>query len=185
MIKEPMIKYPKLLLVLFTFIIAYLLFYERTYQPYQDFLISLGYFGTFFAGMMYSYNFTAAPATAIFLILGTNQNIFLAAIIGGSGALIGDMFIFNFVRHSLHDEISMLLKNRFFSYFIKNTPTFFKKYLLAVIAGLIIASPLPDEVAVVMLSLSKSISFKTFSVISLLLNTAGIFIILNIGGFFG
>src|SRR3989338_3554567 len=150
--KELKIKYPKLLLVLFTFVIAYLLFYERTYPPYHDFLISLGYFGTFFAGMMYSYGFTAAPATAIFLLLGAHQNIFLAGVIGGLGALIGDLFIFSFVRHSLHDEVSMLLKNRFFSYLIKNTPGFFKKYLLAVIAGLIIASPLPDEIGVILLS---------------------------------
>ena len=182
--KEFKIRYPKLLLLVFTFIIAYLIFYERDYQPYHNFLVSLGYFGIFFVGIMYSYSFTAAPATAIFLILGSDYNIFLAAAIGGLGALIGDLFLFSFIRHSLHDEISNLLKNRVFSYFIKKTPGFFKKYLFGIIAALIIASPLPDELGIILFSLSKSVSFRTFSIISFLLNSTGIFIILAIARFF-
>ena len=50
------------------------------------------------------------------------------------------------------------------------------------VAGFIIASPLPDEIGVTMIAASKSISAKVFSVISYVLNTAGIFVILMIGG---
>ena len=57
--KSTLIKYPKFLLLFMTFLIAYLLFYERNYQPFHDFIASLGYIGTFLAGAMFAYGFTA------------------------------------------------------------------------------------------------------------------------------
>ena len=179
--KIPLIKYPKFLLLFITFLIAYLLFYERTNTPFHNFIISWGYAGTFIAGILFAYGFTAAPATAILLILAKEQNIFLAGFIGGFGALIGDLIIFNFVRYSLDDEIKKLSKEKIISYISHKTPNSIKRYLIPVIAGFIIASPLPDEIGVSLLAASKTISIKIFSVISYLLNTAGIFVILAIG----
>ena len=178
---SPLIKYPKFLLLFMTFLIAYILFYERTYQPFHDAVISLGYFGTFLTGALFAYGFTAAPATAILLILAKEQNILLASFIGGFGALIGDLIIFNFIRYSFADEIKRLSKEKVVSYINHRTPNIFKKYLLPVVAGFIIASPLPDEIGVSLLAVSKNISMKIFSVISYVLNTAGIFVILMIG----
>ena len=179
--KSPLIKYPKFLLLFITFLIAYLLFYERNYQPFHDFIASLGYIGTFLAGAMFAYGFTAAPATAIFLILAKEQNILLAGFIGGFGALIGDLIIFNFIRYSFADEVEKLSNEKVVKYINHNTPKSFKHYLLPVVAGFIIASPLPDEIGVTLLSASRNISLKIFSIVSYALNTAGIFVILFIG----
>lgn len=175
------IKYPKLLLLLSTFVIAYFLFYGRTYQPLHDFLISLSYFGTFFSGILFTYGFTAAPSTAILLILAKEQNIFLAGFIAGFGALVGDLLIFNFIRYSFADEIEKLSREKGLRFLQKKTPSFFKRYFIAILAGFIIASPLPDEIGVSLLASSRVISMKKFSVISYVLNTAGIFTILFIG----
>ncbi|MBI2656519.1 hypothetical protein HYX03_02165 [Candidatus Woesearchaeota archaeon] len=161
--------------------IAYLLFYERNYQPFHNFIISIGYVGTFLAGALFAYGFTAAPATAILLILAKEQNILLAGIIGGFGALTGDLIIFMFVRYSLDTELKKLSKEKIVLYLNHKTPNIFKKYLVPVLAGFIIASPLPDEIGVSLLVASKTISMKIFSVISYILNTAGIFVILIIG----
>ena len=174
-------KYPKFLLLLLTFLIAYFLFYGRTYPPLHDFIISIGYFGTFLAGISFAYGFTAAPATAILLILAKEQNIFLAGFIGGIGALVGDLIIFNFIRYSLEDEIKKLSKEKIVSYIYHRTPNLLKKYFMPVLAGFVIASPLPDEIGVSLLAASRTISMKVFSVISYMLNTAGIFVILAIG----
>ena len=179
--KKLSIKYPKLLLLFITFLIAYLLFYGRTYLAFYDFIIFMGYAGTFIAGIFFAYGFTAAPATAILLILTKEQNILLAGFIGGFGALIGDLIIFNFIRHSLDDEIKKLSREKIVLYINHKTPNLFKKYLVPVLAGFIIASPLPDEIGVSLLAASRTISIKTFSVISYILNTAGIFAILFIG----
>lgn len=179
--KSQLIKYPKFLLLFITFLIAYLLFYGRTNPPFHDFLISIGYIGTFLAGIFFAYGFTAAPATAILLILAKEQNIFLAGFIGGVGALVGDLIIFNFVRYSLDDEIKKLSKEKIILYINHKTPNLFKKYLVPVVAGFIIASPLPDEIGVSLLVASRTISIKIFSIISYILNTVGIFVILFVG----
>ena len=179
--KKLSIKYPRLLLLFMTFLIAYLLFYKRTHPQFHDFIISMGYAGTFIAGILFAYGFTAAPATAILLILAKEQNILLAGIIGGFGALVGDLIIFNFVRYSLDDEIKKLSKEKIILYINHKTPNLFKKYLAPVVAGFIIASPLPDEIGVSLLAASRTISIKIFSIISYVLNTAGIFVILSIG----
>ena len=175
-------KYPKFLLLFITFLIAYLLFSGRANTKFHVFIVSLGFFGTFLTGILFTYGFTAAPATAIFLILAKEQNIFLAGLIGGLGALLGDLFIFNFIRHSFRDEVKKMYREKLVMYINHKTPSFLKRCLLPVVAGFIIASPLPDEIGVAMIAASKSISAKVFSVISYVLNTAGIFVVLLIGG---
>lgn len=176
-----MSKYPKFLLLFITFIIAYLLFNSRDYGPFQDFIVGLGYSGTFVAGILFAYGFTSAPATAIFLILAEHQNIYLASFIGGLGALIGDLFIFSLIRSSFADEIKKLTRERIVHYFSNKLPGIIKKYTLPVAAGFIIASPLPDEIGVSLLAASTVVSTKAFMMISYLLNTVGIFAIYLVG----
>ena len=174
-------KYPKFLLLFITFLIAYLMFYGKDYAPFRDFIAGLGYSGTFVAGIMFAYGFTAAPATAVFLILAQHQNIYLASLIGGLGALISDLFIFSFIRLSFVNEIRKLSKEKIVRYFNGRLPGRLKEYLLPVVAGFIIASPLPDEIGVTMLAASKIIPIKIFSVISYALNTLGILAIFLVG----
>ena len=174
------IKYPKFLLLLLTFVVAYLLFKKRDFLPFHSFILSTGYFGAFVAGMGFAYGFTAAPATAVLLIMAKEQNILLAGFIAGLGALVADLIIFKFIRYSFADEIDKLSKGKVAQYFNHTLPSLLKKYVILVIAGFIIASPLPDEIGVTMLAASRNISTKLFSVISYLLNTAGIFVILYI-----
>lgn len=175
------IKYPKLLLLIFTFIVAYLIFTGKDFSPFHELLLSLGYFGTFLSGIFFAYGFTAAPATAILLILSNEQNIFFAGFIAGFGALIGDLIIFKFIRYSFMDEIKKLSRQKTLNNFNNKIPSLLKKYFIPVLAGFIIASPLPDEVGVSLLASSWSISTKLFSIFSYLLNTTGIFVILIIG----
>ena len=174
-------KYPKFLILFVTFLIAYLLFYGRTYEPLSNLLLETGLVGAFVAGMFFSYGFTAAPATAILLMLGKQQHILAAGLIGGLGALCGDLIIFKFIRFSLANEIKRLSKEKFARYMNRKTPSLLKAYLLPIVAGFIIASPLPDEIGVSMLASSRAISIELFSIISYVLNAGGIIIILAIG----
>jgi len=172
------IKYPKLLLVIITFIVAYILFYERDIPIFHDILLSLGYFGTLIAGIFFTYGFTAAPATIFLILLAEHENIFVSAFIGGVGAMIGDYLIFKLIRHSFHDEIEKLRNEKIIKHINEKSPSIVKKYFLPVLAGFIIASPLPDEMGVALLATSKIISSRVFFAISFLLNTSGIFVII-------
>lgn len=179
------LKYPKLLFLLMTFILAYFLFAGRNFRVLQDALQLLGYFGTFIAGLLFAYGFTAAPATAILLILAKEQNILIAGLIAGLGALTGDWIIFRLIRSTFSDEINSLsngISNGKMMKAINHTiPSIIKKHLLMVIAGFIIASPLPDEIGVSLMATSRHISPKLFTILSYLLNTIGIFLVLYIG----
>ncbi|MFH0869072.1 MAG: hypothetical protein V1839_02500 [archaeon] len=175
------IKYPKFLLLIVTFALAYLIFYGRNFPQFNSFLLSLGFVGIFLAGMCFAYGFTAGPATAVFLMLAKEQNLLLAGFIGGLGALTADLIIFRFIRHSFADELAKLSKEKLVIRANKHIRGLFKKYIIPVFAGFIIASPLPDEIGVSLLAASTKISAKTFAVISYLLNTAGILVILFIG----
>lgn len=166
-----------------TFAIAYILFLGRDFAPIQNTLLLLGYFGTFLAGILFTYGFTAAPATAILLILAKGQNILLSGLIGGLGALVGDFIIFKLIRNTFSDKIRKLSKEKTILKINNKMPHLLKKYLVPVLAGFIIASPLPDEIGVSMLAASSSISTRAFLAISYLLNTAGILVILAIGSF--
>ncbi len=178
---EYLSKYPKFLLLFITFVIAYLMLYGKTYQPLHNSISSLGYFGIFLAGGLFAYGFTAAPATAILLILAKEQNILLAGFIGGFGALVGDLIIFHFIRHSFEDEIEKLKNEKMVQFVYSKAPNIFRKYFVPALAGFIIASPLPDEIGVSLLAAISKISTKMFSIVSYALNTAGIFAILILG----
>ena len=175
------IKYPKFLLLVLTFMLAYLLFYHRTYEPFHDFVASLSYIGTFISGALYVYGFTAAPATALLLILAKEQNIILASLVGGLGALIGDLIIFSAIRHAFADEIEKLFEEEIVRYIHSKMPSLIKRYLVPAAACFIIASPLPDEIGIALFAASKNISLRVFSAFSYILNTIGIFVILYIG----
>ncbi|PIT88777.1 MAG: hypothetical protein COU29_00135 [Candidatus Magasanikbacteria bacterium CG10_big_fil_rev_8_21_14_0_10_36_32] len=176
------IKYPKFFLLIIVFIITYFIFMEGSVTAaVQEPLLYLGYFGALLAGILYVYGFTAAPAVAILLILSARYNIWLIGFIAGVGAAIGDSLIFRFVRRSFADEIAKLFEEKIMILLRNKTPYLIKKYLTSVLAVIIIASPLPDEIGVSLLAASQSISTKLFTILSYTLNTAGIFIILLIG----
>ncbi|HLC19612.1 MAG TPA: hypothetical protein VJK72_01750 [Candidatus Nanoarchaeia archaeon] len=173
------LKYPRLLLLTCTFIAAYFIFVGREFSQFHASLAGFGYFGTFLAGLFYTYSFTAGPATAILLILSTEQNIFLATFVAGFGALISDLFIFKFVRFSLMDEIEQLSQTKVLRRL--KFPVSFNTYFFPILAGFIIASPLPDEIGIALLGACTRMSTKFFSLLSYSLNAMGIFVILLIG----
>ncbi len=175
------IKYPKFVLLILTFVIAYLMILGKDFSLFHNFLLSLEYFGTFLAGVFFTYGFTAAPAVALLLIFAGEQNILLAGFIGGFGAMVGDLIIFKFIRYSFSDEIKKLSIEKPVSYISNKIPGLLKRYLILALAGFIIASPLPDEIGISLLSVSKFVSTNLFSVFSYVLNTIGIFVILWIG----
>lgn len=175
------IKYPKFILFLFSIIIACFLFQGKTYPPFHDFTISLGYFGSLLTGMLFAYGFTTIPATAIFLVMAEEQSIFLGTLSGGFGAMIGNLIFFRFIRNQFSDELERLSQEKMIAYFNGKIPKLIKKYLVPVLAGIIIVLPIPSEIGISILATLKTLDLKIFLFISYMLNSLGIFIILLIG----
>jgi len=173
--------YPKFLLLSATIGIAYVLFQNQEMFGMAPILEKLHLFGIFIIGMAYAYGFTAAPATALLILLANNHNIILMGLIAGFGAYVSDILIFKFVRTSFVNEIISLKKERFIQSFSSWISPSIKKPLMVILAGFFIASPLPDEIGVTLLAAVTTIQQRLFSILSFTLNTAGIFVFLLIG----
>lgn len=179
------IKYPKFLLLFLIYAITITLISKRESSTLlHSYFSSISYLGTFFSGFFYAYGFTAAPATFSLLELSKHQNIFSAAFIAGVGALIGDIVIFLFIKHSFMDEIEKIKEEK-----ISKTLRIIKKkmfgklndYIVPLIACTLIASPLPTEVGVTLLTSIKKLTIKKFMLLAYILHTMAIFVILLIG----
>lgn len=132
-----------------------------------------GIIGSFFAGILYAFAFTSIAATAIFANTAHNLNPFILALIGGLGAALYDLTVFGFVRTQASDGLLQSLRSRIMHQ--RRMPS----WLLSLIGLIILASPLPDELASGFLGFTK-LSTRNFIFISFLANVAGIFIILLI-----
>lgn len=132
--------------------------------------------GVFVAGIFFASTFTVAISSSIFLLLAETHNPIVIATIGGLGAFLGDSFIFKFLKDDLIADFEYLER-----YFPQRTARrlFHSKLIFwfaPVLAALMIASPLPDEVGLIMLARIK-LKYHHFFLISFFLNTFGILII--------
>ncbi|MBM3247083.1 hypothetical protein FJZ17_00900 [Candidatus Pacearchaeota archaeon] len=177
------LKYPKFALLILLFVLAYFIFQGSDTIGVSKNISSLGYFGAFIAGCLFTYGFTTPFAIVIFLILGetTQLNILVMTILGGFGALLGDFLIFKFIRTSFKDEVIKLEHEKIVEEAEHAIPLKIRHYIIPVLAGLIIASPLPDELGVTMLSVTRHIKPKVFAIISFVMNSLGILVMLLLG----
>lgn len=145
----------------------------------KDLLVAtqgLKFLGSFLAGIFFISVFTVAPATVVLIGLFQSAPLLEIAFFGGLGALVGDLIIFRFIKYHLTEDIAYLIaKNR--NERLKEIFRLrFFKWLIPFLGALIIASPLPDEIGLAMMGLSK---MKTllFIPISFVLNFLGILVI--------
>jgi len=130
--------------------------------------------GSFIAGMFFTSVFTTAPAMVTLGEIAQVQSLVLVALFGAAGAVVGDLIIFRFVKDRVSEHLmaiskeqggarrmKSLLKRKFFRGF-----TFF-------LGGLIIASPLPDEIGISLMGISK-MKLPLFVALSFMFNFIGI-----------
>lgn len=176
-------KYPKLIIFLLCILSAYILFNNKNLNYLIPFT-EKRYLSAFIGGILVAFGFTA-PFGVGFLISSSPQNIFIRALIAGIGATISDLIIFKFMKFSFIDEFKKLEKTKTIKEIEKivkeNKYILIKHYLLYVFAGIIIASPLPDEIGVSMLAGLTTIKPLKLSIISFILHTTAIFFIIYLG----
>jgi len=143
---------------------------------------AFGYLGAFITGMLFVSIFTAPTGTLMLLILAERYTAIEIGFIAGAGAVLSDVLIFHFVRDDLSSELRDLYKRFGGSHL---THIFHSKYFhwtLPVLGALIIASPLPDELGVSLLGISKMKPFQ-FILTSFCMNSLGIFLIVSSSAF--
>jgi hypothetical protein len=102
-------RYRKIALLVLSIIAAYFIFSNPKVSILMTHIGSWSYLGVFIAGIFFTLGFTS-PLSAGFFITLNPENIWLAGILGGLGAMFGDLLIFKFIRFSFMDEFHRLKK---------------------------------------------------------------------------
>jgi len=131
------------------------------------------FIGSFIAGILFVFIFTAAPATVVLGEIAQSNSVITVALIGGLGALMGDILIFRFVKDKLSKDMSDLIKTSKSERLASMVKMRGLRWVGPLIGALIIALPLPDEIGIAMLGLSK-MGNSLFIPLSFVLNSAGI-----------
>lgn len=173
-------KYKNLTILFFGVILAIILSQIESFHSFLLHLGGFGYIGAFVAGIFFVSTLTVATSALVLLTLAEVLSPIEIALIAGLGAVVGDLLIFHLIKDNLFDEIKEIYNKIDHKNHLQKL--FHSKYfnwMLPVIGAIIIASPLPDEVGVSLMGLSK-ISTPKFIFISYILNSIGLFLIISL-----
>ena len=158
--------------------IAFALVLSR-FEAFHEFLLNLGgfgYIGALFAGALFVSTFTVATGIVVLLVLAETLSPLEIGLVAGMGAVFGDFTIFHFIKNGLTDELeNVYTRVDNHRHFLKLLHSKHFHWTLPVIGAVIIASPLPDELGVTLLGISKMKTYQ-FLLVSFVLNAIGIFL---------
>lgn len=130
----------------------------------------------FIAGFFFTSLLTVTPAGVAFAEMAQSVPAMPLALWGAAGAVVGDLILFFFVRDAVSDDIARLFRGSW----LKKLKAIFRSPFLAwsvpVMGALVIASPLPDEIGLAMLGLSKT-DLRFLIPVSYAMNFFGIYAI--------
>lgn len=144
-------------------------------------------FGLFFAaliaGALFTSIFTTPIAIASLLILGQGHNPFLVSLIAACGSVLGDAFLLKIIKQDILSDIEVFTK----PFASKKAGQIFQSKImffpLTILAAIILASPLPDELAIALFGVIK-LKTQYFYILSFVFNFLGILAITAFGGLF-
>lgn len=129
---------------------------------------------SFLAGIFFTSFLTTAPAILVFgKIAAESSSIIPVALVGGAGALIGDLLIFSFVKDTIVTDARKIVCNSKTKRIAGICTGRIFRFVTPVIGALIIASPFPDEIGLSLIGFSR-MKLSFFIPISYIMNTLGI-----------
>ena len=102
--------------------------------------------------------------------------MFTVILWGALGALSGDIILFFFIRDRFADDLKNSLKPSFVRHIARSFHFGFLKWLAPILGAVVIASPLPDELGLTLLGLSKT-RLAFLVPISFVMNALGIYLL--------
>jgi len=131
---------------------------------------------SFIIGLFFTSVLTTTPAIVAIVEFSQHVSPLILAFVGAAGAVCGDLLIFRFVRSPLARYIVRLASHTRLQKIgraLDRSPLW---WLVPALGAVVIASPLPDELGLLMMGLSH-IRISQFIVLSYIMNAIGIFFI--------
>lgn len=160
-------KYKKLYTVSFLFVLALYL------SPFLDLILSylnntFGIWSALILGYFYSFSFTSGASSV--MLSNITNDFLLFSFLSATGSMLADFTIFKILKVNFKKEIKYLFS------FIK-LDNFVSNKWKPLVAFIVIGSPLPDEIGVLLLSQTKKLSKIQFLIICFLSNFIFIYFI--------
>lgn len=166
-------------IVLTGFALAYILIKTQVLASLALYAADFAVLSSLVVGAFFTSIVTTTPAIVAIAELGHYIPAWKIALIGGAGAVMGDLLIFRFVRSPLADYIIRIST----SAHMRRVGRAFERgpfwWIVPALGALIIASPLPDELGLIMMGLSH-IRTSYFIALSYVMNAVGIFAIASV-----
>ena len=180
MVKYPSRRRKNLFLLVLSVVIAVILarqdFVREAILSSGDF----GYLSAFVGGLLFSSSFTVPFSYVMFATLADKFPILVVGLIGGLGAMAGDLLLMRLFRDEIVRDLEPIYDQLGGGHLRKILHTKYFSWTLPIIAAVILASPLPDEIGISLLGMSH-LSTGKFLVISFIMNSLGILIITLLG----
>lgn len=145
-------------------------------QNLIDTILPLRFVSEFMAGVLYASFLTSPVSVAMLVVLARDNNPIVTALLAGAGAVLADIVILKFFRKELSSDLNLVSRELQFkkvSHFLQRLHL---DFTVPLIGAVIVASPLPDELGLVMMGASR-LSYQQIAIISYILNTAGILLL--------
>lgn len=138
--------------------------------------IGSGWWVSLLAGIFFTSVLTTAPAIVLLGSLALRFGPVSVAVAGAVGALVGDLLLFYLFKNHVVKDIAWLAKYTGWGKFWRVVRHSRFRWLAALTGGVVIASPLPDELGVAIMGFGRTPT-RWFIPISLGLNFVGILIV--------
>jgi len=147
---------------------------------------SMSYASAFLMGVMYPLGITTPAAIVGFFVLADTMDPVALSLVGASGALVTNFAIFYFIRHRLLDHLHSFTKRfgvsiHVMGHMVRKHKTL--KHVIPMVAGIIIATPLPTEIAIGIFAAIK-FEMKKFLLYAFLFSIVSIYIVSQFGHVF-
>lgn len=170
----------KIILIIIIILLTLETYLTGSLQRFFNSLGNYGYIGSFISGFLFTYGVTTPFAIAAFFILAESLNIWLLTLLGSFGGLIGEYFIYDFAKKETGKTIKIYKNKKIKLPQIKSKML---KTLSPLIAGLIIATPIPDEFLAVLFGIEKY-KLRDFLILTFICKFIGILFIVGLGRIF-
>lgn len=137
---------------------------------------------SFIAGIFFTSAFTLAPSSVALAGIAEHAPIPGVALWGGLGAMCGDLVLFLFIRDRFYDDLLKAVRPKTVKHILHSLHFGFLRWLSPLIGAFVIASPLPDELGVAILGMSK-VKTVVLMPLSFIMNTIGIYAFVSFASF--
>jgi len=161
-----------LAIVLFVFLIDSALIVGAVHT-----LDDIGYFSGLVAGAFSVSFFTAVPALVLILDLAQQFDAFTLALLVALGSVVGDWLILKFYEERIFTELAPLIDKFNIRRLKESLERPATRWILVVAGAFVISSPLPDEVGLALMGISRSNRWAVLA-ICFVLNLIGAWLII-------